>query len=127
MTTQPSQAEVERAGRGRGAAAATRLSLAIVSLADGKVTTIPGIRSFRLPHDNATWLAYVAAPDSGTAEPGAGAARGGRGGRGGPAGGRRQFGSTLVLHNFSTGAEDRIALRIPATPRTRRVVSTCRA
>ncbi|MGE5099731.1 MAG: hypothetical protein ACM3SX_07075, partial [Deltaproteobacteria bacterium] len=89
VSTQPSQAEVERAPRGR-AAAANRQSLAIVSLADGKVTTIPGVRSFRLAHDNATWLAYVAEPDSaagdstrGGAGPAAGGARGGRGGRGG--------------------------------------------
>jgi hypothetical protein len=118
VSTQPSQAEVERAGRARGAAAAAnRLSLAIVSLADGKVTAIPGVRSFRLPKDNGTWLAYVAEPDSGAAGDGAaapaagGAARGGRGGRGGaaPAGGRRQFGSMLVLHNFATGADERIA------------------
>ena len=63
VSTQPTQAEVERAGRGRGAAAANRQSLAIVSLADGKVTTIAGVRSFRLARDNGTWLAYVAEPD----------------------------------------------------------------
>src|SRR3954469_4340709 len=47
VNTQPTQAEVERLGRNAGAAA-NRQSLAIVSLADGKVTTIPGVRTFRL-------------------------------------------------------------------------------
>src|SRR5436190_14818873 len=49
VSTQPTQAEVERAGRSRGAGAggagaanANRQSLAIVNLADGKVTTIAG-------------------------------------------------------------------------------------
>src|SRR5581483_9876884 len=68
VSVEPTQAEVEHAPRGRGAAAANRQSLAIVSLADGKVTTIPGVRSFRLAHDNGTWLAYVANPDSASGE-----------------------------------------------------------
>ncbi|MDB4873691.1 MAG: peptidase family protein [Gemmatimonadetes bacterium] len=124
VATQPTQAEVQAATRGgRGAAAGNRQSLAIVSLADGKVTTIPGARSFRVAKDNGTWLAYSPEPDSGAAAGGAagatgaaaapaagGAGRGGRGGRGGGAapGGRRQFGATLVLRNLSTGAEERI-------------------
>src|SRR6185295_18945803 len=64
VSTQAPRAEVERAGagRGRGAAAANRQSLVIVSLADGKTTTLPGVRSFRLAHDNGTWLAYVPEP-----------------------------------------------------------------
>jgi prolyl oligopeptidase family protein len=115
VSTQPSQVEVERAPRGR--AAANRQSLAIVSLADGKVTTISGVRSFRLARDNGTWLAYVAEPDSaagdstrGAAGPAAGGGRGGRGGRGGVggSGNRRQFGSPLVLRNLATGAEERL-------------------
>src|SRR5215471_19259792 len=60
VSTQASQAEVERAGRGRGAAAANRQSLVILNLADGKTTTVAGVRSFRLARDNGTWLAYVA-------------------------------------------------------------------
>src|SRR5215208_1797625 len=49
VSTQPPQAEVERATRSRGAAAAgNQQSLVIVSLADGKATTVPGVRSFRL-------------------------------------------------------------------------------
>jgi dipeptidyl aminopeptidase/acylaminoacyl peptidase len=120
VSTQASKAEVDRAGRGRAAAATNRQSLAIVSLPDGKVTTIAGVRSFRLARSNGTWLAYVPEPDSTT--PGdssargagaAGAAGGGRGGRGGRGGGapsnRRQFGSRLVLRNLATGAEERMS------------------
>ncbi len=115
VSTQPTQAEVERAGRGRGAAATNRQSMAIVSLADGKVTMTENVRSFRMAPANGTWLAYVpgdsAAGDAGTAGAApAGGRGGGRGGRGGgAAGNRRQFGSTLVLRNLGTGAEERIA------------------
>ncbi|HEX3865730.1 MAG TPA: prolyl oligopeptidase family serine peptidase [Gemmatimonadaceae bacterium] len=123
VNTEPTQAEVMRAPRGRGAAP-ERQSLVIVSLADGKTTTLAGVRSFRLAKDNGTWLAYVPAPDSaagdstGSASAGGAAAGGGRGGRGGgrggrggggAAGGRRQFGGPLVLRNLSTGSEERIA------------------
>jgi hypothetical protein len=113
VSTQPTQAEFERA-RGRGPAA-NRQSLAIVSLADGKVTTISGVRSFRVARDNGTWLAYVAeesvAGDSTSRGSGAAAARGGRGGRGGGGApsGRRQLGASLVLRNLATGAEDRLS------------------
>jgi len=119
VSTQASQAEVERAGRGRGAAATNRQSLAIVSLPDGKVTTIAGVRSFRLARANGTWLAYVPEPDSTTpgdssarggaanATGGGGRGRGGRGGGGAPSN-RRQFGSPLVLRNLATGAEERL-------------------
>src|SRR5439155_16176473 len=92
VTTQPTQAEVERAGRGRGAAsAASRQSIAIVNLADGKTTTVAGVRSFRVPRDNGTWVAYVPEPDSASTADSTnrgvptagGGGRGGRGGRGG--------------------------------------------
>jgi dipeptidyl aminopeptidase/acylaminoacyl peptidase len=113
VSTQASRAEVESAPRGRGAAA-NRQSLVIVSLPDGKTTTIAGVRSFRLPRDNGKWAAYVPEPDSasGDALPAAGGGRGGRGGRGGGGGapgGRRQFGAPLVLRNLASGAEERLA------------------
>src|SRR5262252_2581203 len=121
VSTQAAQAEVERAGRGRGAAATNRQSLAIVSLPDGKVSTINGVRSFRLARSNGTWLAYVPEPDSTTPGDssargaanaagggGRGRGRGGRGGGGGAPSNRRQFGSPLVLRNLATGAEERL-------------------
>jgi hypothetical protein len=116
-TVQPTQADIERAavrvaGRGgRGAAQAQRNSLAIVSLADGKVAMINGVRSFRVPRENGTWLAYVPEPDSASADStNRGGAAGGRGGRGGAGGGgaRRSYGSPLVLRNLATGAEERL-------------------
>ncbi|HLB54918.1 MAG TPA: hypothetical protein VJK71_07415, partial [Gemmatimonadales bacterium] len=61
VTVQPNQKEVERmeAERGpRGRATSNQTSLAILSLADGQVTVIPRVRSFRLPRDNGVWLAY---------------------------------------------------------------------
>ncbi|HEY2825387.1 MAG TPA: hypothetical protein VGI83_07580, partial [Gemmatimonadales bacterium] len=117
VTTQPNQVEAERieresrgragrggrGGRGGGGNAATRLTLVIVNLADGKVTDIPGVRSFRLPKDNGTWLAYVAEPDSAAANDSAGR------GRGAGTGARRNYGNTLVLRNLGTGAEERLA------------------
>ncbi|HEV8597972.1 MAG TPA: hypothetical protein VGQ69_01275, partial [Gemmatimonadales bacterium] len=116
LTTQLSRAEVERMQaarpvRGGRAPNTNRTSLAILSLADGKVTAIPGVRSFRLPRDNGTWLAYVPEPDSSADSTRAG----GPGGRGGGGGGspaaaapRRSYGSPLVLRNLSSGAEERI-------------------
>ena len=91
--------------------------MAVVSLADGKVTLTENVRSFRMAPANGTWLAYVAA-DSAAGDAGAagaapaggrGGGRGGRGGGGAASGNRRQFGSTLVLRNLGTGAEERIA------------------
>jgi dienelactone hydrolase len=104
VTIQPTQAEVERARPARGGRAATptRTSLAIVDLADGKVTTIAGVRSFRLPRESGTWLAYVPEPDSAADS----TARGARSAT--PTGPRRTYGSPLVLRNLGTGAEERL-------------------
>ncbi len=105
VTTQPTQAEVERARPARGGRAAppTRTSLAIVDLADGKVTTIAGVRNFRLPRESGTWLAYVPEPDSAADS----TARGAR--PAAPTGPRRTYGSPLVLRNLGTGAEERLS------------------
>jgi dipeptidyl aminopeptidase/acylaminoacyl peptidase len=75
------------AGRGQGAGEEgannnqSRNSLGIMTLPDGKVTTVEQVSTFRIPEESSTWLAY----HKGRA--GAGGGRGGRGGRGG-AGGR---------------------------------------
>jgi dienelactone hydrolase len=113
VLTQLSQAEVERMQairpvRGARAPNTNRTSLAILSLTDGKVTAVPGVRSFRLPRDNGGWLAYVPEPDSASADS---SARGpGRGGPGGaPAAPRRTYGSPLVLRNLSSGTEERLS------------------
>ena len=97
-----------------------RTALGIMSLADGKVTTVEKVGSFRLPDQSSAWLAYY----KGTGGAGGGAAAGGRGGgRGGrgvvpPAGAgaqagrgtanqrdRKQPGSDLVLRNLATAEE----------------------
>jgi dienelactone hydrolase len=118
------EADFDRARRlpaARRAAAMPRASLAIVSLADGKVTTVPRVRSFQLPKDGGHWLAYLLEPgDTSRARTGADSA--GRaalnaatpGGTPRPVGDstgrarRREYGSTLVLRDLSTGAETRI-------------------
>ncbi|MEX2662806.1 MAG: hypothetical protein WD227_12825, partial [Vicinamibacterales bacterium] len=75
-TTEP-QPPAATGGRQGGAAARDtrpRTGLGIMSLADGTVVTVDRVGSFRLPEENATWLAYY--------KGGGGAAAGGRGGRG---------------------------------------------
>ncbi len=109
-------------------------SLAVVSLADGRIETIPRVRSFAMPRDAGGWLAYLLEPAD-SAGRRAAAARdsvvrpsGAPPGGGAPAGAaaqtpgatprpvtdttgtrRREYGSTLVVRDLATGAETRIA------------------
>ena len=115
VLTYPARAEFERAARNRRAAAAlqTRADLAIVNVADGNVTSVPSVRSFRLPASGGSWLAFV--PEDSAATQDSAAGRGDRGAAG-PAtgdsssrGARRQYGNALVLRNLTTGADERIA------------------
>jgi dienelactone hydrolase len=106
VLTYASQAEFDRAGSNRRAAAAVqaRSDLVIVRLTDGNVTRVPRVRSFRLPRHSGAWVAYVpadSAADTARAGTAAPASR--------PAGPRRRFGNALVLRSMSTGAEERIA------------------
>jgi dipeptidyl aminopeptidase/acylaminoacyl peptidase len=114
--------EFERARRSRRPADQPRTALAIVSLADGQVTTVPRVRSFAMPREGGGWIAYLLEPgeaaapaDSTRQTPGVAAATPGgtprpiagdstprRGGR------RGETGSTLVLRNLASGAETRI-------------------
>jgi dipeptidyl aminopeptidase/acylaminoacyl peptidase len=72
-----------RGGRGGGQNQnQNRNSVGIMTLPDGKVTTVEQIGSFRLPEESSTWLAM----HKGRA--GGGGGRGGRGGRAGGGGGR---------------------------------------
>ncbi|HYC51099.1 MAG TPA: prolyl oligopeptidase family serine peptidase [Gemmatimonadaceae bacterium] len=110
--TYPTQAEFDRVARDRRRAAAVtgRSDLAIVRLADGNVTKIERVRSFRLPRNSGAWVAYAAtdsAPADSSARP-AGAVQGQQpGGR--TSGPRRRYGSTIVLRNMNTGAEERLS------------------
>jgi hypothetical protein len=107
VQTYPTQAEFDRVARDRRASAAVqaRSDLAIVRLSDGNVTTLPRVRSFRLPRLSGAWMTYVSA-DSAPAAPGqqGGAAPGAR-----PTGPRRTFGTTITLRNMATGAEEKLA------------------
>jgi dienelactone hydrolase len=106
VTTLLPRAEVERMqaarpARGGRAPNTNRAGIAIVSLADGKVTIIPSVRSTRpAPQINGAWLTYVPERDSAAADSMARAS-----GRGGS---RRSYGSPLVLRNLATGAEERL-------------------
>src|SRR5258708_5444416 len=90
---------------------ATKVSFVLIKLADGTQSTIDG-RNPRFPKDNGKWMLYSLGADS-SATDAAGGGRGGRGGggRGGavPAGGRRQYGSEVVLRNMDSGAEEHLA------------------
>jgi dipeptidyl aminopeptidase/acylaminoacyl peptidase len=125
VVAQSNKAEIEalqrqwRAARAQGGnPAATDTvgtsTLVIVSLADGKTTPIAGVRSFRLPKDNGKWVVY-SAPDTSRRAAGDSANRAGGanrgGGRPGGQGGRgpqRQYGTSIVLRNLDTGAEQKI-------------------
>jgi hypothetical protein len=107
VMVQPSRREVEQAeaqrGLQRSPVPAQRNGLAILDLSDGKVTVIPGVRSFRLPRDHGTWVAYLAEPDS-TADSSraAGARPGGQ-----ATGPRRTYGTPLMLRTLANGIAER--------------------
>ncbi len=97
-----------RNGRGRGAPQ-PRNNLGLVSLPDGNVTIIPGVRSFRLARDAGQYIAYMLESDSTAPAAGGGAGRGGRGGGALTSGGaRRDPGFTLVLRELANGSETKI-------------------
>jgi len=127
----PAPAPARQAGRagrgGRGGAAGARTEpktgMGIMTLADGKVTTVDKIGSFRVPEESSAWLAYY--KGTGGAGGGGAAGRGGRGGAapaaGGRAGGgagsgasadgekRKDAGWDLILRNLATGEETTMA------------------
>ena len=84
----------------------------MVSLADGKVTPFPDMRSYRLPRYSGRWMVYTTTPDSAAGDStGArgGAAAGGRGGRSANGRSRRTYGNPIVLRNLDSGADEEIA------------------
>ena len=110
--TYPTQAEFDRVARDRRRAAAVtgRSDLAMVRLADGNVTKVERVRSFRLPRNSGAWIAYAtadSAPADSSARP-AGAAQGQQPAAR-PATPRRRFGTTIVLRNMNTGTEERLS------------------
>jgi len=121
-----------RAGAGAGAGAAPPTPPANpnvimrIDLSNGEIKPMTEMRSYRLAQHSGKWMTYTPVPDSaaagdttaaaGAAAPaGGGRGAGGRGGRGGaggqaaPAGGtRRTYGSTVVLRNIDTGADEKL-------------------
>lgn len=119
--------EFEQARRSKRRPAPTpKASLALVSLADGQVTRVARVKSFRMPKDAGGWLAYLLepadsaaaraaadsaapqAPNVAAAVPGAAprpvAADSGRAGQK-----KKVTGSTLVLRDLASGTEVRLA------------------
>lgn len=99
-----------------------KASLAILSVADGNVVSVPRVKSFSMPELGAGWLAYLletadssarrdsaaAAPNVAAAAPG-GAPRPVAGDSARGSGARKTTGSTLVLRDLATGREVRVA------------------
>ncbi|MDQ3387917.1 MAG: prolyl oligopeptidase family serine peptidase, partial [Gemmatimonadota bacterium] len=123
FTIDPKRGEVERARQRKGEDP-PRSSLGIMRLADGEVTVIPSVKSFRLAKRASGWTAYLlekekeSAPppaDSAVQVPAAGAAAT-PGGEPRPIAAeadstakKKETGSTLALRELATGAEVRIA------------------
>ena len=109
FTIYPSRADVERARTRRGTPQ-PRSGMGILNLADGSVTRVANVRSFRLARNGGRFLAYQL-------EDTTAAGRGGANGAGAngaanaataPTGPRRDYGTTLVLRELATGTETRI-------------------
>ena len=77
-----------RGGQASGQRNQPRTGLGIMTLADGKVTTVEKVGSFLLPEESSAWLAYY--KGVGGAGGGGGGRGGALGGRGGAGGGRRR-------------------------------------
>lgn len=125
FTVDPTRAEVEEARRAKKKGPdQPKASLGIMSLADGSVTVVPRVKSFRLPDESGRWLAYLleeekkdaaaAAPADSAAPPVVAAAT--AGGEARPVSTdttekkekKKDTGSTLVLRDLATGEEVRI-------------------
>ena len=112
---------------------ASRNSMGIMTLPDGKVTTVEQVSSFRIPEESSAWVAYHKGRGGAGGGRGAGRAGGrGGGGRGGggraggggaaaepaaqeggqsnnPAEKRKDPGSDLIVRNLASGQETTIA------------------
>ena len=95
-----------QSGRANGQAARTpRTGMGIMSLPDGKVTTVDKVGSFRVPDESSLWLAYYKGVG------GAGAGRGGRGGAAGRGAGGRQGAPPAAAPAGERGAGSATATR----------------
>jgi dipeptidyl aminopeptidase/acylaminoacyl peptidase len=96
-------AEFEQARRQRRPAAQQpRASLSVMDLANGQVTQVPRVRSFRLARESAQYLVYLLEPDAPRDSSAVRAVADSLSRR------RREYGSTLVIRNLADGTVDRI-------------------
>lgn len=92
-------------------------SLGILNLASGDVTKVERIKSYGMPEDEGTWIAYLSEEEEAEAGSTEGEAEGGEetpsGGRGGRRGKdeddeeKKEDGTTLVLRELTSGSEQR--------------------
>lgn len=95
VVTQTSLPRAEyEAARRRTPQVPPRGGLAIVNVADGQVSPMARVRSFKVPRDGPSVVAYLLEPDDTTST---------RSGAG-----RREYGTTLVLRDLASGGETRI-------------------
>jgi dipeptidyl aminopeptidase/acylaminoacyl peptidase len=89
-----------------------KTALGILSLADGRVTSLEKVRGFQMARDGGRFVVYQVEAD--TAAAGGAGARGGRAGAASdsaparPAARRKDSGSQLVIRELATGTETRI-------------------
>lgn len=107
FTIYPARGDVERA-RARRGTPAPRNGMGIVNVADGSVTRVANVRSFRLARNGGKFLAYQLEDTTAAARPAGAPGGNGAGATGAPAGPRREYGSTLVLRDLAAGTELRI-------------------
>ena len=103
VITYPARTAIDNARRAKKRPAdQPKNGLAFVALADGKMTTVPRVKAFRLARDGGRYLAYLLEGDSTAAPPARGSATAPDTAR------RKEPGTTLVLRALATGAEERI-------------------
>ncbi|MBL0940140.1 MAG: S9 family peptidase [Gemmatimonadaceae bacterium] len=107
FTIYPSRAEVERA-RGRSGATPPRNAMGILNVADGAVTRVSAVRSYRLARNGGKYLAFLVEDTTARPAGAAGGAPGAAPAAGPAAGPRREYGTTLVLRDLVAGTETRI-------------------
>jgi hypothetical protein len=104
FTVYPSRADVERA-RARRGTPQPRSGMGLVRVADGNVTRVSNVRSFRLARNGGKYLAYLLEDTTAAARPAGAPAQNGTPA---PAGPRREYGATLVLRDLAAGTDTRI-------------------
>lgn len=107
FTISPPRADVERA-RSRRGAPQPRNGMGIVNVADGNVTRVPNVRSYRLARNGGKYLAYLLEDTTAAARPAAAGGQAPAAVPAAPTGPRRDYGSTLVLRELASGTETRI-------------------